>query len=374
MPAPSAPGPAAAPAQLWPKLSGPYVTLATVVAMMLLSRMLPVPDPAPVVLMAVVYAAFAGGWLSGMMSGGIALAYFAAFFAEPGQALTYTSTALAHLAVLAFATPSLVVMVGTLKRRAERAFDLQRQNERLAEMDALKTQFINNAAHELGTPLTPIVLQMQLLKKHNAHALDDKQQRALTILDRNIERLNGLVQDLLEVTRLQAGKLNVLLRAVDMDELAREAVDSFAEPARRAGVEVRYEGEPAVMVQADARRVIQVLFNLLNNALKFTPEGGRVSLRVERQGGAALVRVRDTGRGIEPASLGKLFQPFSQVHDTMEMTKPGAGLGLFICKGIVEQHGGRIWAESAGRGQGATFCFTLPLASVPLHEDLAPHA
>jgi PAS domain S-box-containing protein len=244
--------------------------------------------------------------------------------------------------------------------------------ERLKELDRFKTQFINNAAHELGTPLTPIKLQLHVLKSSRQGGLSPQQQKALAILDRNVDRMAALVADVLQVARLQSGKLGIERQPMDLHRVVAEAVESFQEPAEQAGLSLELRTTPGLTLQADAKRVTQVLFNLLNNAWKFTPPGGAITVETRREGGEAVVRVRDTGAGLRPEDIPRLFRPFTQVHDTMERTRGGTGLGLYICRGIVELHGGRIWAESEGPGRGATFTFTLPLAAPVAEQGRGP--
>jgi PAS domain S-box-containing protein len=252
----------------------------------------------------------------------------------------------------------------TERRKAEddraRSLEQLQELERLKDLDRFKTEFINMAAHELGTPLTPIKLQISLLKGARGVGLDDDQRKAITILDRNVDRLSQLVQDVLEVARIQAGRLGVNKHPADLNRVVMEAAESFQETARVSGVTLESRLSPDLVADIDPKRVTQVLFNLLSNALKFTPRGGTVVLETTRQGDYATVKVRDTGTGLRPEDVPKLFRPFSQVHDTMQRTKGGTGLGLYISKGIVELHGGRIWVESPGPGHGATFAFTVP--------------
>ncbi|HEV8358974.1 MAG TPA: HAMP domain-containing sensor histidine kinase [Candidatus Thermoplasmatota archaeon] len=345
-----------------PLVSGPYVTLAAVVAVALATRMFPeLPNPSLILLMVVVYATFSGGLRGGFISAGIVLAYALAAFAQPAQAFVYAPPEMGYVAMLLLTVPTTVLMVGFLGRRAARAVKLQVANTRLQELDALKTQFINNAAHELRTPLTPIKTQMHILKSAEWASMNDKQQRALSMMDRNIERLNLLVQDLLEVARLQTGRLPLDLQPLDLGRLAAEAVDSFREPARESGLSLEMPDGQPVHVQGDPKRLIQVMFNLLSNACKFTPRDGSIRVLVERDGAEAVVRVLDTGRGMKSQDIQKLFAPFTQVHDPNDVAQPGSGLGLYICRGIVEQHGGTIWVESDGLGKGATVAFRLPL-------------
>ncbi|HWG89277.1 MAG TPA: PAS domain S-box protein, partial [Candidatus Thermoplasmatota archaeon] len=223
-----------------------------------------------------------------------------------------------------------------------------REIERLKEINTLKTVFLNTAAHELGTPLTPIKLQIHLLKQSPPGELGDRQRRAINVLDRNVERLVQLVEEVLEVSRLQAGRLGVNRVAVDLNHLVNEAVESFQALARKSEIDLEAETEPDTIVNADPKRITQVLFNLLSNACKFTPPGGRIVVKVTREGSHAAVRVIDTGSGIPEDKLPLLFQAFTQVHDISKKAQGGTGLGLYISKGIIDLHDGQIWAESAG--------------------------
>jgi PAS domain S-box-containing protein len=252
----------------------------------------------------------------------------------------------------------------TERVKAEKALreqdELQAANDRLREMDRLRMQFINNAAHELGTPLTPIKMQAHMLRTEKLGPLSDRQRTSVSVLARNVDQLGLLLQDVLDSARVQAGKIEIKPEPLDLQRIALEAVESFAEPAHDQGIELTLEGHEGVQVAGDAARLTQVLFNLLRNAVKFTPPGGRVRVSVANGQEGATVRVSDTGSGIAPDDIAKLFQPFSQLHDKMQRTRSGTGLGLYISKGIVEGHGGRIWCESDGVGKGTTFAFALP--------------
>lgn len=252
----------------------------------------------------------------------------------------------------------------TERKRAQRATKereaLVTANERLQEMDNLKSRFINNAAHELGTPLTPIKLQAHLLKLGSLGDLSEKQRKAVDVLERNVDHLGLMVKDLLDASRIQSQELRLRREPTDVSKVLSEAVESFQGSDAR-GVEVRVEAEPHLVAEADAARLTQVVFNLVNNALKFTPSGGRVDVAAGRtKEGEIVVSVRDTGAGIDPKELPRLFQPFSQLHDVNARSRSGTGLGLYISRGIVEGHGGRIWASSDGKGKGTTMWFTIP--------------
>ena len=245
---------------------------------------------------------------------------------------------------------------------AKRSAALEAANAQLRELSDLKTRFLNSAAHELNTPLTPLRVQLHLLRSARLGPLNDAQSRATEMLERNIERLSLLVGDLLDASRLQSDKLRLERNVMRLDALVLEATQSFAAQADAAGVALEVRPSPEVAVHADPRRVTQVVFNLVSNALKFTPRGGAVRVGVDVFPAEALVRVEDTGPGMVREQLDRLFRPFSQVHDVMHASVGGTGLGLYISRGIVEQHGGRMWCESDGPGRGSAFLFSLPLA------------
>lgn len=255
----------------------------------------------------------------------------------------------------------------TERRRAEqeRLDGVARQGElaRLREQDAFKTLFINTAAHELRTPLTPIKIHMHVLESGKRGALNAEQRKTVDILKRNLERLGLLIEDVLNVSRLQAGHLTLEQSRIDLSRVVREVGQTFQPMAEEAGVQLVVNAIDEVPVHADPKRVNQVLFNLMDNALKFTPSGGRIEVRLRKQEGWAVVGVRDTGSGLRAEDMARLFQPFTQVHDPMEQTRSGSGLGLYISRGILGLHGGDITCESPGPGQGSTFTFRLPLAS-----------
>lgn len=230
---------------------------------------------------------------------------------------------------------------------------------RLAELARAKTKFINTAAHELSTPLTPILLSLANLKRNNPGA-------PLGILERNVDRLARLLHDVLEGARLQADHLRLDRHPMDLALLARDCVEEHQPLAQAASVTLQVDASDTLPVDADAARLHEVLMNLLSNALKFTPAGGRVVVRAREVGSVAQVEVTDTGRGLLPTDLAMLFQPFTQVGEPSPGS--GTGLGLYISRGIVEQHGGHIEAASPGAGRGATFRFQIPLAKELLAE------
>lgn len=248
------------------------------------------------------------------------------------------------------------------RKRIEQASEL----ERMKDQDRFKTLFINTAAHELRTPLTPLRVHVHVLKEGQKGELNPEQRKTVEVLDRNVERLSRRVEDVLNVARLQGRRLGLQRGPVDVDALVREAVEAFSEQAKAVGVSLEAKLGSRLNVEGDGKRLTQVLYNLLENALKFTPAGGHVWVETAAGGKDAVVRIRDTGVGIAPRDMARLFQPFSQVHDPLERTRAGSGLGLYISRGIVELHGGSLSAASPGPGRGSTFTIVLPARAVTI--------
>lgn len=283
----------------------------------------------------------------------------------------------ASMRPVADATGIIVRVDGVIRDiTAERAAEEHKlEVKRLEGVAAFKTQFLNSAAHELATPLTPIKLQMSSLRRGLLGSMEPRQLEALDLLDRNLDRLNLLVQDLLDAARLQEGKLRLQAKPLPVSRVAREVLRSFAEKARQDGIRLGGRGlDSTAEVLGDDARLAQVLFNLVHNAIKFTPRDGSVEIRVATEGTEAVVSVQDTGIGLEPEQRARLFEPFTQVHDDAQRNVGGTGLGLYVSRGIVEQHGGRLTCASDGRGRGSTFTVRLPLraAVVPPSADRAP--
>ncbi|HJQ93793.1 MAG TPA: PAS domain-containing sensor histidine kinase [Candidatus Thermoplasmatota archaeon] len=234
-------------------------------------------------------------------------------------------------------------------------------NQRLRESQRQRIHLLQQLAHDLASPLSPVKIQLRLLQDH----VPADRKTGLAIVKRNVDHIQRLVEDIKDVARLEGGDLRLDRRPTDLAALARQAAETLAPSAAERQVEVALDAPAALPLHADAGRLTQVLYNLVGNALKFTPAGGRVELQVATLDGLAEVRVRDTGAGMRPDQLERLFKPFSQVHDPAAAKKPedkGSGLGLYISKGIVEAHGGSVAAESGGPGHGSTFTFRLPVA------------
>lgn len=264
------------------------------------------------------------------------------------------------------------------RKEAERAnrlaFVRRLDMMRLEETDRFKTRFMNAAAHEINTPLTPLRLQLHMLADDGLGTLNERQAHAVRILERNLGRLSRLVGDMLDVTRLHSGRLSIDLRPLRLDQTVEHVVSTFRGLAEGEGVQVMATVPGAVTIQADRERLDQVLANLVSNAVKFTPHGGQVQVHLEVGEGQVRLRVRDTGLGMTPEQIDQLFQPFGRLHTDIAPRARGTGLGLYIAKGLVEGHGGRIACTSAGPGKGSCFEVMLPESPPGQEEASAPAA
>jgi signal transduction histidine kinase len=228
-----------------------------------------------------------------------------------------------------------------------------------------KDEFFALVSHELRTPLTSIVGYLEVLVEEDAEddLLTPHQRRFLATIARNAQRLERLVGDLLFVAQLEAGTLTLDAGEADLAALAREARDAALPRAVGQGVSLAVQAGTAVPCPGDAGRLGQVLDNLVSNAVKFTPAGGRVTVRTGREGDRAWFEVADTGVGIPAGELGRLFERFFRASTATDAEVPGIGLGLAISKAIVDGHGGRI-AVTSTEGRGTTFRVELPAAAV----------
>jgi two-component system, OmpR family, sensor histidine kinase VicK len=250
-------------------------------------------------------------------------------------------------------------------------------NEKLQEADKVQREFINIAAHELRTPIVPILNLAELLySKVKEHQLqqgevqEEEQKEMLEIILRNANRLHQLTEDILDVTRIESNTLKLRKEKFNLNDAILSVVEGYREQIKNDNVKVMYDGRGGItLVEADRRRLTQVVSNLLNNALKFTEEGAvTVTTTIERKGdrdggGEVIVSVKDTGSGIDPELMPRLFTKFAT------KSYQGTGLGLFIAKSIVEAHSGKMWAEnnnnnSDRKHKGATFYFTLPVVNI----------
>jgi two-component system CheB/CheR fusion protein len=234
----------------------------------------------------------------------------------------------------------------------------------LSRLNRLKDEFLATLSHELRNPLNVIVGYTEILSRDAEAQKLPTVQKAAEVIRRNATTQGRLVSDLLDLSRLQTGKLALLRQPVQLAALTAEAVEAVRAEAALKGVdlEVVPAGEP-LPVEVDPVRVQQVVWNLLQNAVKFTPEDGRVTLRMEREGREARLTVEDTGQGLDPRFLPDLFEMFSQEDARTSRRQGGLGIGLALVRQLVELHGGRVQAESEGPGHGSRFTVWLPLAA-----------
>ena len=255
--------------------------------------------------------------------------------------------------------------------------ELKNANEKLKELDKLKDEFVSLTSHELRTPMTVIKSYVWALLNTHMGELSDKQKTYLVRTYSSTERLINLVNDMLNISRIESGRLTIEPRSMDMGKLIDEVVTEMQERARELEVNLFFtKPSSSLMVMVDQSRIKEVIINLVGNSLKFTPKGGSIFVIVEDDGqGFILTRVKDTGRGISEEDMTKLFQKFNIIGSSLTKERgQGTGLGLYLSKSLVELHGGKIWAESEGEGKGSTFFFTLPTfkseASLGTNKDL----
>ena len=246
---------------------------------------------------------------------------------------------------------------------AELAAAFNRMCERLGEIERMKADFFSSMSHELRTPLTTIKEGTRLLLDGVGGETTDKQRKLLTILAEESNRLIGVVNSLLDLSKMEAGMLNYEFETVNLDPLIRRAVSEIAPlvEAKQIILETAID-TPLPPARLDPERMLQVLRNLLGNAVKFTPKGGQVTVTARPVDGKLQVSVQDSGPGIPAESLTAIFEKFHQGNHKRAHTRPGTGLGLAIAKNIITSHGGEIWAESQ-LGQGSKFFFALPCSA-----------
>ena len=256
----------------------------------------------------------------------------------------------------------------TERKRAERERErlLQREREAHAEAQAAnraKDAFLATVSHELRTPLNAILGWAKMLRM--GHLEEGRKERAIEVIERNAQMQVRLIEDLLDVSRITAGKLRLDVRPVELAPVVQTALDAVRPAAEAKSVKLAWRLDPFGFVIGDPERLQQVFWNLLSNAIKFTPQGGGVTVALERVDGFVEVRVTDTGIGIAADFLPHIFEPFRQADSSTTRAHSGVGLGLAIVRHLVELHGGTVHAESPGEGRGATFVVRLPARPWP---------
>ena len=236
--------------------------------------------------------------------------------------------------------------------------DIRRAAEDLKEADRKKDEFLATLAHELRNPLAPLRTGLDVMRMAGATGTVE---RARSMMDRQLTQLVRLVDDLLDVSRVSRGKLELRTERVDLRTVINAALETSRSVVEQAGHELTlHVPDEPIFVDGDMTRLAQVVSNLLNNAAKYTHRNGHVRLTAGHEGGMAVVSVKDDGIGIPPAMLGRVFEMFTQVDRTLEKTTGGLGIGLSLVKGVMESHGGTVEAKSDGEGKGSEFIVRLP--------------
>jgi PAS domain S-box-containing protein len=255
----------------------------------------------------------------------------------------------------------------TERKKSER--ELHRLATSLAAANRNQTEFLAVLAHELRNPLAPIRSGLELLRRAADKPAMIK--RVGDMMERQLAQLVRLIDDLLDIARITSGKVELKKARVDLRRVLATAIETATPMIEAAGHELRYEPPNEILLlDADAARVAQVISNLLNNAAKYTPAGGRIELSARREGSEVAIAVTDSGVGIAPEHLGSVFGMFTQVERNKSRAEGGLGVGLSLVRHLVELHDGRVTAESPGIGKGSTFTVRLPLAA----QDRTRHA
>ncbi len=240
---------------------------------------------------------------------------------------------------------------------------LGKMAEERKEIDSAKTEFLSITSHELRSPMTPMKAQLQMLEEGYFGELSEKQKESINIITRNADRLDNIICDFLEISRIEAARLRFDFRETDIVQTVRETVKFMDGFAKEKNIKLEIDVGEIPIIQADPDRISQVLRNLINNAIKFSNENSNIKISAHKKDDYVLFSVHDYGCGLTPENQIRVFEPFYQVENVNRHRHGGTGLGLTICRGIVESQKGKIWVESK-IGHGSKFYFTFPLNPV----------
>ncbi|HAV03272.1 MAG TPA: hypothetical protein DCW95_08885, partial [Chryseobacterium sp.] len=245
---------------------------------------------------------------------------------------------------------------GTIRRWVGTSTDI----DEMKKQEKQKNDFIKMANHELKTPVTTIKGYVQLLKKMRGNSEDQFLVNSLNTIEGQVNKLNGLIGDLLDITRMESGTLPLKKTAFPLQQLVTETIKDILATGPAHQINFNNKKNSALIVYADRDRITQVLNNLLTNAIKYSPGTERVEVGLQENMGRAVISVRDYGIGMNTDELTRIFERFYRVLGDDEQTYPGFGIGLYIVKDIMDRHGGQVWAEST-KNEGSTFYLALPL-------------
>ena len=240
---------------------------------------------------------------------------------------------------------------------------LGRMDEEQRQLEKAKSEFLSMISHELRTPITPLKVQLQMLQEEYFGSLTPKQKESLNIVVRNTERLNKIIEDFLEISRIEAARLKFSFHSTDLRQTINETIGFLEGFAKEKQISLIVDVGYLPLIEVDPDRVSQVLRNLIHNAIKYSKEGSQIEVSAVPQKDHILFKVKDYGVGMTPEDQIRVFEPFYQIEETLKRQFGGTGLGLPICRGIVESQKGKIWVESRPN-QGSTFFFTVPLQPV----------
>lgn len=235
---------------------------------------------------------------------------------------------------------------------------IDKQAEQLKDLEKMKIEFLNVTSHELKTPLTPIQAYLNLLLKGKLGNLTPAQKEGLEVISRNTKKLRLLIWDILDLTMLEAGKMKFNMEEIQLRDVIEDVIKDAESFAKEKSIILNQRIGYLPSIECDKERLTQVFTNLVNNAIKFTPKNGKISIESEKKGYRAIIAVKDTGIGIPKRDMNRIFDKFYQVDRGATRKYSGTGLGLTICKGIIKAHGGEISVESEPR-KGSTFYVTL---------------
>lgn len=248
-----------------------------------------------------------------------------------------------------------VALLNILEDMERTRGNLETAYEELKSLDEMKDEFLAMSAHELKTPLTPMISFIQLILNEKLGKVSEEQKEALEIISQETRRLLASVNKIMYLTKLESKTIEPMLGDLQLRDLIQDIVKSMEQSAIQKKIILTQKITKLPLIKADRDYLRDVVSNLVDNAIKFTPDGGKISVEAKEKKDHILVKVKDTGIGISNEDISKLFTKGFQADHSI----PGMGLGLSICKKLVEAHGGKMWVESE-LGKGSTFCFTLP--------------